>query len=355
MNLKSTFFGVFSAAILSTSTGLVASASASTIPFSGEEKISVQVYRAANPAVVTIRAGNSTGSGSIVTPDGIVLTNEHVIRGVNRVSVTLPNGKTYNGTVIASDNKNDLALIRLQTSDRLPTIPLADAESEVGQKVFAIGSPYGLSGTLTTGIISRIGSNGDLQTDAALNPGNSGGPLLNSQGELIGINKAILSPNGKGNIGIGFATSATVARAFIAQNISMPSALPRNVAIAPNPVLAASVIPNSTSSAAIAPNTTKPHSPNPIFPPKTNVPSPTGSERPHLGVALNTETMIVQTVLPGSVASDLGIKSGDRLVALNGNRLTDVKQLINFLDKRPNSAILTVVRDRKFSNLRVLF
>jgi serine protease Do len=356
MNLKSTFFSVFSAAMLSTAAGLpIAPASANPISYSGEEQVSVQVYRSANPAVVTIKAGNSTGSGSIVTSDGLVLTNEHVIRGVNLVSVLLPNGKTYTGQVIAIENRNDLALIRLQTSDRFPTIPLADAESEVGQKVFAIGSPYGLSGTLTTGIISRIGTNGDLQTDAALNPGNSGGPLLNSHGELIGINKAILSPNGKGNIGIGFATSATIARTFIAQNTSLPS----QVAIAPNPaktippVVVASKPPTVVT--PINPAIAKPTIPNLVTPPKIEIPSKTPVEKPRLGVSLNTETMIIQAVETGSVASELGLKSGDRLVALNGYRLTDVNQLINFLDRKPSSAVLTVARDRKFANLRVLF
>ncbi|MEE3719296.1 trypsin-like peptidase domain-containing protein [Tumidithrix elongata RA019] len=355
MNLKSTFLGVFSAAILSSPALVpIASAQANSITYGGEEQVSVQVYRAANPAVVTIRAGSSTGSGSIITSDGLVLTDEHVIRGVNRVSVTLPNGKTYTGRVVATENKNDLALVKLQTNDRLPTIPLAAADSiEVGQRVFAIGSPYGLSGTLTTGIVSRIGVNGELQTDAALNPGNSGGPLLNSRGELIGVNKSILTPNGKSNVGIGFATSAAIARNFIAQNASVSN----HIATVPNPSPSLPSIPNSVvpNSVASTPVTANPVTANAIIPVEPEVSSQTASNRPHLGLALQTKSMIIQAVQPGSIASELGLKAGDRLVALNGYRLTDARQLINFLEQRPSSAILTVARDRQLANLRVLF
>ncbi len=355
MNLKSTFLGVFSAAMLSSPAVLqIAPAQANSIPYSGEEQISVQVYRAANPAVVTIRAGSSTGSGSIITPDGLVLTDEHVIRGVNRVSVTLPDGKTYTGQVIATENKNDLALVKLQTNDRLPTIPLAAADSiEVGQRVFAIGSPYGLSGTLTTGIVSRIGVNGELQTDAALNPGNSGGPLLNSRGELIGVNKSILTPNGKSNVGIGFATSATIARSFIAQSTSGSN----HIATVPNLSPSFTSIPKSSTPNPVGstPATVNSAIPDSVIPVETEVPSQVASNRPHLGVALQTNSMIIQSVQPGSIASELGLKEGDRLVALNGYRLTDVRQLINFLDRRPSSAILTVARGRQFANLHVFF
>lgn len=186
-----------------------------------DEQTSIDVYRLVNPAVVLISTGRSSGSGSIVSPEGLVLTNEHVVRGARggRVSVSTNTGDRYIGQVIATDRQNDLALVRLETTDRLPTVRLSDSEGiQVGQRVFAIGSPFGLSGTLTTGILSRIARNGDLQTDAALNPGNSGGPLLNSRGELVGVNKAILSPDGRGNTGIGFATSAIIAREFIEQN-----------------------------------------------------------------------------------------------------------------------------------------
>jgi S1-C subfamily serine protease len=199
----------------------------------------------------------------------------------------------------------------LNTTDRFPTVRLSNAENiQVGQRVFAIGSPFGLSGTLTTGILSRIGRNGDLQTDAALNPGNSGGPLLNSRSELIGVNKAILSTGG-GNIGIGFATSAVVAKDFIQQN--------RN---------------RSTSS------TTVERSP---------------SSTPSLGVTLDARTLVILGVQPGSLAANLGLRRGDRLIAIDGQRLRGIEDLQAFLESRPSSAILTVGRNRRFANVRVDF
>ncbi len=278
-----------------------------------EEQTSINVYRTASPAVVTISTGRGSGSGSIVSPEGLVLTNNHVIRAARggQVSVSTSKGKRYTGQVIATDPGNDLALVRLNTTDRLPMVRLSNAENiQVGQRVFAIGSPFGLSGTLTTGILSRIGRNGDLQTDAALNPGNSGGPLLNSRGELIGVNKAILSTGG-GNIGIGFATSAVVAKDFIQQN--------RN---------------RST--------------------PSTTVERPPSST-PSLGVTLDARTLVILGVQPGSLAANLGLRRGDRLLGINGRRLRGIQDLEAFLESRPSSAIFTVGRNRSYANVRVDF
>jgi serine protease Do len=227
------------------------------------------------------------------------------------VTVATTTGKRYTGQVIATDRRNDLALVRLNTTDRFPTVRLSNAQAiQVGQRVFAIGSPFGLSGTLTTGILSRIGRNGDLQTDAALNPGNSGGPLLNSRGELIGVNKAILSRGG-GNIGIGFATSVAVAQDFIQQN--------RNRS---NP-----------STSALAPSTSS----------------------PRLGVTLDARTLVIVGVQPGSVAANLGLRPGDQLVAINGRRLRRIQDLQTFLDTRPSSAVLTIGRNRRLASVRVNF
>ncbi len=278
-----------------------------------EEQTSIDVYRKVSPAVVTLGTDRGSGSGSIVSSEGLVLTNNHVVRGVRggRVSVSTSSGKRYSGQVIATDPTNDLALVRLNTSDRFPAVPLSSAENiQVGQRVFAIGSPFGLSGTLTTGILSRIGRNGDLQTDAALNPGNSGGPLLNSRGELIGVNKAILSTGG-GNSGIGFATSAVVARDFIQQN--------RN---------------RSTASTTV------------------ERPSPS---TPLLGVTLDARTLVILGIQPGSVAANLGLRRGDQLIAINGRRLRDIQDLQAFLEGRPSSAILTVGRNRRLADVRVNF
>ncbi|WP_254173202.1 S1C family serine protease [Planktothrix pseudagardhii] len=276
---------------------------------SDSEQVGIQVYQRALPAFVTINAGSSSGSGTIVRADGLVLTNEHVVRGAGRgiVIVVTNNSDRYRGRVLATDVANDLALIQLKTNNRFPVVPLADASGiQVGQRVYAIGSPFGLSGTLTTGILSRIGRNGDLQTDANLNPGNSGGPLLNSQGQLIGVNKAILSPDGRSNSGIGFATSAPIARQFIQQVISAVS------------------LPQSGSS-------------------------------PRLGVNIDRETLVIESVEPGSVAARAGLRRGDRLVAVNGRRLREIDQLLRFLNSRPTPAVLTVDRNRQLGEVRINF
>lgn len=302
------------------SLGLLNTPAVSAIPIAtafaqapNEEQISIDVYRIASPAVVTISTGRSSGSGSIVSPEGLILTNEHVVRGAGGalVSVATATGQRYRAQVIATDRRNDLALLRLvNTSDRLPTIRLADPQSiQVGQRVFAIGSPFGLSGTLTTGILSRIAPNGDLQTDAALNPGNSGGPLLNSRGELIGVNKAILSPSGRGNTGIGFATSTVVARNFVAQN-------------------------RNTNSAPLAES-------SPV--------------NPRLGVTLDARTLVILGVQPGSLAANVGFRRGDQLIAINGRRLRGIQDLQVFLDRRPATAVLTVGRNRRLADVRVNF
>ncbi|MEC4985001.1 MAG: trypsin-like peptidase domain-containing protein [Oscillatoria sp. PMC 1068.18] len=273
----------------------------------------VQVYAKASPAVVTINVGRGTGSGSIVSSDGLVLTNQHVISTASngRVVVTTAAEERYPGQVIAVDTVNDLALIRLNTDAELPTIALADSDNiQVGQTVYAIGSPFGLSGTFTTGILSRIDRNtGDLQTDAAINPGNSGGPLLNSRGELIGVNKAIVSSSG-GNIGIGFASSVSVAESFIAANEN------RNA-----PVTA-------------------------------EIPSPAA---PRLGATIDTTTFVIQEVEPGSPADNAGIRNGDRLVELNGSRIISVNALVAFLDTNPDAALLTIERNRAVREVQVKF
>ncbi|MEL7067842.1 MAG: trypsin-like peptidase domain-containing protein [Cyanobacteria bacterium J06581_3] len=181
-----------------------------------EEEINVRVYQAASPAVVTIDTPTGSGSGVIVSADGLVITNAHVVDGSDTVRVVLPDGQGYEGRVIGyGENGVDLAAVRVQGRN-LPTVNVSTAPVQVGQRAFAIGNPFGqFDGTFTTGIVSRIDTvRGLIQTDAAINPGNSGGPLLNSRGELIGINTAIFTPQRSapgvprapaGNIGIGFA------------------------------------------------------------------------------------------------------------------------------------------------------
>jgi S1-C subfamily serine protease len=158
-----------------------------------------------------------TGSGAILDKQGHIVTNFHVSENANGIEVTLSDKSRHPARVIGADQNNDLAVIKIDVpADKLTPIPLGtSAGLQVGQKVLAIGNPYGLERTLTTGIISSLGRSIEartgriiddiIQTDAAINPGNSGGPLLNSAGEIIGINTAIVSARGGGSVGIGFA------------------------------------------------------------------------------------------------------------------------------------------------------
>jgi S1-C subfamily serine protease len=186
-----------------------------------DEQTNIRVYQVAAPAVVSVQSDRGAGSGSIIDPSGLVLTSAHVVRNSKNVTVTLSDKRKVRGQVIASTRNPDLALIRLQNvGGDLPSINIGSStQIQVGQRAFAIGNPFGrFAGTLTTGIISRIDSDRKLiQTDAALNPGNSGGPLLNSQGELIGVNTSIYtSPSQEGNIGLGFAINADTVKEFVA-------------------------------------------------------------------------------------------------------------------------------------------
>jgi S1-C subfamily serine protease len=185
-----------------------------------EERTNIRVYEVASPAVVSIETASTSGSGSIITADGLVLTNAHVVQGNNTVTVILADGRRLQGDVVGfADSGLDLAMVRLRGASNLPTIRLASPDSvKVGQRAFAIGNPFGqFQGTFTTGIVSRIDpEKGLIQTDAAINPGNSGGPLLNSQGEVIGVNTAIFTQGtGTGNIGIGFAIAVERIQPFI--------------------------------------------------------------------------------------------------------------------------------------------
>lgn len=191
--------------------------------YSADEMVNISVYEKINPAIVAIDAnlsdGFSAGTGCVVRGDGVILTGSHVIEGAKDIDVTTFNGKVYKASVIAKMGKNkDLALLKINPKQQLRTISFGDSEQvKVGQKVLAIGNPFGFAGTLTSGIVSRIDyTKGRIQTDAAINPGCSGGPLLNSQGEVIGISQSIYNPdNNISNIGIGFAIPVNEAKKFI--------------------------------------------------------------------------------------------------------------------------------------------
>lgn len=191
--------------------------------FGADELININVYERINPAIVAIEAniadGFSAGTGCVIRSDGVILTGSHVIDGAKEIDVTTSDGKIYKASVLAKMGKNkDLALLKIVPKSRLRTISFGDSSDvKVGQKVLAIGNPFGFSGTLTSGIVSRIDyAKGRIQTDAAINPGCSGGPLLNSQGEVIGISQSIYNPDDNiSNIGIGFAIPINDAKKFI--------------------------------------------------------------------------------------------------------------------------------------------
>lgn len=191
--------------------------------FAPDELINISVYEKINPAIVAIDAnlsdGFSAGTGCVIRSDGVILTGSHVIEGAKDIDVTTYDGKVYKASILAKMGKNkDLALLKIDAKKNLKTISFGDSSDvKVGQKVLAIGNPFGFSGTLTSGIVSRIDyAKGRIQTDAAINPGCSGGPLLNSQGEVIGISQSIYNPdNNISNIGIGFAIPINDAKKFI--------------------------------------------------------------------------------------------------------------------------------------------
>ncbi len=216
---------------------------AQPVQFSGtvssDEANSINIYERLNKAVVNVTSVSfeynwflepvpkeGTGSGSIIDQKGHVLTNYHVIKDASELSVTLADGMNYKGEIVGVDPENDLAVIKFDPNgQRLTTIPFgSSADLRVGQKVLAIGNPFALDRTLTTGIVSGLGrpvrTNSGLliremiQTDASINPGNSGGPLLNSHGEMIGINTMIYSPSG-GSVGIGFAVPVDTAKRVV--------------------------------------------------------------------------------------------------------------------------------------------
>ena len=205
-------------------------------PFDSEEQNNISVYRKNIDSVVNITSRavafdffygmvpqEGQGSGFIIDKEGHVLTNYHVIADARQVEVTLHNRKKYRATVVGTDRSHDLAVIQIKAPDLIPAV-LGDSKNlQVGQKVYAIGNPFGLAGTMTRGIVSSIrpvkepnGATIDeaIQTDAAINPGNSGGPLMNGHGEVIGINTMILSSVGQ-NAGIGFAIPINTAKAVL--------------------------------------------------------------------------------------------------------------------------------------------
>ena len=174
---------------------------------------------------MTNRPVKALGSGFIVDPSGFIVTNNHVVKNGTDIKVTLSDGTTLDAKVVGTDAKTDLAVLKVDAGHPLPAVPFGDSDkAQVGDWVMAVGNPFGLGGTVTAGILSARGRDiGEgpydqfLQVDAAINQGNSGGPTFNTQGQVIGVNTAILSPNGGGSVGIGFAIPSSVARQVVDQ------------------------------------------------------------------------------------------------------------------------------------------
>jgi S1-C subfamily serine protease len=194
---------------------------------SSEEEPVAAVADAVAPAVVQIETAAGLGSGVIYDPDGLILTAAHVVEGSSQVTVRLADGTALDGTVVGADTDSDVGVVSIEPTPDLPVAVLADSPPDVGDLAVAVGSPFALDQTVTSGVVSAVDrpapaggpSVGTIQTDAPINPGNSGGPLANRAGEVIGINSFIQSQNG-GNIGLGFAVpidiAARVADALVA-------------------------------------------------------------------------------------------------------------------------------------------
>ena len=264
------------------------------------------------------------GSGVIVSGDGYILTNNHVIDGADDIKVELSDGRTLTGKVIGSDKLSDLAVVKV-TASNLPVLALGNSDAvQVGDVALAVGNPLGIGQTVTMGIISAKGRStpsGDggyedfIQTDAPINHGNSGGALVNTKGELIGINSQILSGTGE-NIGIGFAVPSNMARNVMGQLRTNGKVTRSRLGVVIQPV---------TSDIASS-----------------------------LGLK-DTNGAIVSQVEPGSAADHAGIKQGDVLVSFNGQPVRDTNTLRNRVaESTPGSnATVVVVRDGSEKTLTV--
>src|SRR5436305_6575775 len=325
---------------------------ASNEALDNDEQNNISVYRKNIGSVVTVTSKavafdffyglvpqEGQGSGFIIDKDGHVLTNYHVIADARQVEVTLHNRKKYRATVVGNDRSHDLAVIQIKAPDLSPMV-LGDSKNlQVGQKVYAIGNPFGLAGTLTSGIVSSIRSvqepnginiNEAIQTDAAINPGNSGGPLLNSHGEVIGINTMIASSVGQ-NAGIGFAIPINTAKAVLNDLLT--------VGRVRRPVLGVRTIP--------------------IDPELAN----------ELGLPADYG-LLVQRVLPGGAAERAGLRGGteraylgntlimvggDLIIAIDGQYVQDQQQLEQVMNnhRAGDTVRITIYRGKRRMDLNL--
>jgi S1-C subfamily serine protease len=320
--------------------------------YDSEEQENIAVYKKALPAVVNITSTavawdffygavpqQGQGSGFVIDGEGHILTNFHVVEGARRVEVTTSDKKKYPAEIIGTDPQHDLAVIQIPAHS-IQSAVLGDSKAlVVGQKVFAIGNPFGLSGTMTRGIISSIrsvrGQRGyideAIQTDAAINPGNSGGPLLNSHGEVIGINSMILTGGAEQSAGIGFAIPINTAKAVLNDLVTLGRVR------------------------------------RPAFGVRT---LPIGPElADQLGLAADSGLLIVQ-VVPGSAAERAGLRAGteraylgnspimiggDLIVAVDGQEIQDQQELSHAMQnhRAGDTVTVTIYRGKKRMDVRV--
>lgn len=294
-----------------------------------DEQNSIEVYRTVSPAVVNVTTRalerdfffgvvprEGSGSGFVIDREGRILTNYHVIAGAEQIQVTLADRSTFPARVIGADQLTDVAVLKINPGRKtLPTVPLGDSDRlRVGQKVLAIGNPFGFEGTLTTGVISALGrtiqtEDGALldeaiQTDASINRGNSGGPLLDSAGRVIGITSLIFSPTGA-SIGIGFAIPVNSVK-FILNDLLREGRVRR-------PALGISGYPV-----------------DPTLAEALRLPAESG--------------VLVAEVVPGSAADEAGIRGGDRAVIVGRVRLIVGGDLIVAINGQAVQSELDVTR-----------
>jgi len=317
-----------------------------------EEQNNISVYRKNIPSVVNVTSRamsfdffygmvpqEGQGSGFVIDREGHILTNYHVVADARQVEVTMHNRKKYKATVVGTDPAHDLAVIQIKAPDLVPSV-LGDSRNlQVGQKVYAIGNPFGLAGTMTRGIVSSIrpvrepnGATIDeaIQTDAAINPGNSGGPLMNWHGEVIGINTMILSSVNQ-NAGIGFAIPINTAKAVLNDLMTLGRVR--------RPALGVRTIPISAELAD------------------------------EIGLPSNYGLLIVQ-VTPGGSAEQAGLHGGteraylgnipimlggDLIIAIDGEKVQDEQDLSQMMNnhRAGDTVKVTIIRNKKKMDVNV--